>query len=86
MFRDKMRHTPKYVAESARNKPSVTLSSHRMATPAHLWLCGYDLPASPAGRRVQFYRLKKRLIKESRIQNSEIAWPGRIRIASCYSA
>lgn len=43
-----------------------------MATPARVWLCDYDLPKNPAGRRVQFYRIKRRLIEESKIQNSEI--------------
>ena len=43
-----------------------------MATPARVWLCDYDLPKSPAGRRVQFYRVKKRLIRDARIANSEI--------------
>jgi len=43
-----------------------------MATPAHVWLCDYDLPKNPAARRVQFYRIKRRLIKESKIQNSEV--------------
>ena len=43
-----------------------------MAIPAKVWLCDYDLPREPAGRHVQFYRLKKRLIKESREQNPEI--------------
>jgi hypothetical protein len=43
-----------------------------MATPAHVFIVDYDLPKFPTGRRVQFYRVKKRLIKEARIQNSEI--------------
>ena len=43
-----------------------------LATPARVWLCDYDLPKTPAGRRVQFYRIKRRLIKEARLQNREI--------------
>ena len=43
-----------------------------MATPARVWLCDFDLPKSPAGRRVQFYRIKNRLVKESREQNPEV--------------
>jgi len=43
-----------------------------MTTPIRVWLCDHDLAKNPAARRVQFYRLKNRLIKEAREQNPEI--------------
>lgn len=43
-----------------------------MAASERVWLCDYDLAKFPTGRRVQFYRLKRRLIREAREQNPEI--------------
>jgi hypothetical protein len=43
-----------------------------MATLEKNWIVDYDLPKFPAARRVQFYRIKNRLIKDAMTQNCEI--------------
>jgi hypothetical protein len=43
-----------------------------MATATRLWLCDYDIPKEPASARVQFYRIKRRLIHDAIKQDREI--------------
>jgi hypothetical protein len=42
------------------------------ATLEKSWVVDYDLPKFPVARRVAFYRIKRRLIKDATAQNSEV--------------